>query len=113
MATRAGCLPRGYSKGEAVLQYGLPRSYPPVLEEESSARFALPLNPDVACNEVDSADGVLCVEDRQIEVGGGKIHIRCCRPVVVGDPDKNFPLLVWLHGGGARANSHSKSYSHQ
>lgn len=45
---------------------------------------------------------MLCVEDRQIEVDGGEIPIRCYRPVVDGDPDKTFALFVWFHGGGAR-----------
>ncbi|OJT03163.1 AB hydrolase superfamily protein B1A11.02 [Trametes pubescens] len=45
-------------------------------------------------------DGALCVEDRQIEVDGGKIPIRCYRPVADGDSDKTFPLFIWLHGGG-------------
>lgn len=66
---------------------------------------------DVDWNELVSADGALCIEDRQIDVDGGDISIRCYRPVEDGDPDKTFPLFVWLHGGGASSKTHNKFYN--
>ncbi|KAI0828542.1 Alpha/Beta hydrolase protein [Trametes gibbosa] len=44
--------------------------------------------------------GALHIEDRQIEVEGGEIPIRCYWPTAETEPDKTFPVFVWLHGGG-------------
>ncbi|KAJ7710410.1 Alpha/Beta hydrolase protein [Mycena rosella] len=38
--------------------------------------------------------------DRNIVVDGGEILVRCIRPVPREHEGKEFPILVWFHGGG-------------
>ncbi|KAH9855494.1 Alpha/Beta hydrolase protein [Lenzites betulinus] len=45
-------------------------------------------------------DGLLHIEDRQVEVKGGEIPIRCYWPTIESGSDKTFPVFVWMHGGG-------------
>ncbi|KAJ7710494.1 hypothetical protein B0H17DRAFT_1027141 [Mycena rosella] len=37
--------------------------------------------------------------ERNIAVDGGEILVRCIRPVPREHEGKEFPILVWFHGG--------------
>ncbi|KAJ6526469.1 Alpha/Beta hydrolase protein, partial [Mycena vulgaris] len=46
------------------------------------------------------ADTAYRVVNRTIPVDGGEIAIRCIQPTPQEGEDAEFPVLVWIHGGG-------------